>query len=427
MKYTRFTTVVWNNHYTKVFVEGCLPSLLTPGNLPSFNQDGLPIKYRIYTTSNDAEFIRKSPIYKVLENNVELEMDVNLVSKLILNNNDKFHIYNLCFSHAIKDTNSDDGSWIWIHPDDVFSNGSFSTVYKAVQSGKRAIFSMSGLRTYKQSMLPILLSNYQSNDGLISISGRDLVRLSVEYATGKMKKLYWGEYSRTLYHSSVLWNVKNEGILQRAIYGNLIFLYPEKKDEMPLYNGVSIEVTDYITRSVPNKEDLHIVNNTDDYYNCSMENLNIESSTEPSSRISRITHQFIQYFDNYVTCIPSILDTALMYNNFIEHDIREFFMTRHYYFYGNNIRTNSKQWKKIKDQSDNFANCVFTLMDIFDKYPRIMNLARKFRVLELRTYKIKPKIIRFLCVRIFPLIELIIFKPIVRLMSRTENLKPLGE
>ena len=56
--------------------------------------------------------------------------------------------------------------------------------------------------------------------------------LSIEHMTGKMKRLHWGEYYRKGMHWCVLWNVKNEGIIQRAIGANLIFLYPEKKDEM---------------------------------------------------------------------------------------------------------------------------------------------------------------------------------------------------
>lgn len=418
MKYFRFTTVVWNKYYTDTFLKACLPSLFAPGNIPSM-LGGIPIKYRIYTTAYDAKYIQKSSIYRSVENRIEMEIDVNLVDKLLLRSDDKRKIYNTCYAHSIKDTNSEDGGWIQIMPDILFADGCFAEVATLVRSGKRLILAPAGYRTYRDLMLPTILSKYQLSDGSISISSRDLVGLSMRcilpWATGTFS----GNYARLGFHWGVHWNVKNQGILQRSYMTYPVFIYPENKDEVLRYDDLSIEATNYLERSVPNILDVYTLEDSDRY--CS---LDLEKNTVPTDHNPLIPRKMTYHHFQ----IPSVIETALIGKRYIKSVYaRTWLKSKIRYRYGNDDVDGLKEWEKTETQSDRFVNSVFTMIELFEKYRLAELIGKKFRGLEHRAYTIKIRIIRGVCVRTFPLIELTMVTPLMQLIQKTKSKKRLGE
>ena len=377
MRYFRITTVVWGTEFIELFVKATLPSLLAPGNLPSM-RDGIPLKYRIYTTPQEAQLIQASPVYRFLSEGVEMEMDVNLLGKLLSHNNDKYHVVNLCFADAIKDTNLDDGAWIWVHPDTVYADGSFSTIARVARAGKRIFLTPTALRAYTHAVLPILLSDFQLKDGSISIPARNLVKLSFDYTFAKWENLYWDQYNRMGPHGCVFWHVNNQGVLQRSYWTDPVMIYPEEKDEVPIYKGVSIEATDYLERAVPNPRDIYVVEDTDEFYKCSIETVS-GSATRDSSR-----H-------------PSVVEFALRAKYEIQGVyVRDYLRSRVRYRYCNPSEDDDKEWKEIEALSDQFVDSVFRAIERFDKYPLVELTARFFRRLEYMPFRVLKKFRRFL-------------------------------
>ena len=132
-------------------------------------------------------------------------------------------------------------------PDLICSDGSFSTVAALAKAGKRLIFAPCAYRTYKDLYLPTILSNYKLADGSISISAHDLVDMSIDCICEGTQGIFWGNYAPEAFHWGVYWHVKNQGLLLRSYCCLPILIYPENKDELPVYKDLSIEATDYLT------------------------------------------------------------------------------------------------------------------------------------------------------------------------------------
>ena len=64
-------TVVWGHSYVDSYLKVDLPLQLCPGNLGAFkNRHAI---YRIFTTTEDKETIRQSPIFKKLESLIRVD------------------------------------------------------------------------------------------------------------------------------------------------------------------------------------------------------------------------------------------------------------------------------------------------------------------------------------------------------------------
>ena len=74
-----------------------------------------------------------------------------------------------------------------------------------------------------------------------------------------------------------------------------------------------------------------------------------------------------------------------------------------------------------KSLYDNFVQNVFLLIQLFEKYPLIHNLAKKFRDLEARSYNIKVRGIGGIIIRIFPLLELTVLRLILNVIKVLES------
>jgi hypothetical protein len=61
-----FITVLWGERYRDYFLEYCLPSLLSPGNIPALRTRGA-CKFLIATRPTDWELMRATAIFKLLE------------------------------------------------------------------------------------------------------------------------------------------------------------------------------------------------------------------------------------------------------------------------------------------------------------------------------------------------------------------------
>jgi hypothetical protein len=68
-----FIIVLWGERFREYFLEYCLPSLLSPGNLPALSTR-VPSKFLIATTKADWVALQSSPIFSVLQRYVSPEL-----------------------------------------------------------------------------------------------------------------------------------------------------------------------------------------------------------------------------------------------------------------------------------------------------------------------------------------------------------------
>ena len=379
MKCFNLQTVVWGQAYTKTFADAVFPSLFAPGNIPAMAAGSTPVKYRIYTTARDAEVIRQSPAFELGRNTVPIEFDVNMVTDLLRDDTEKRKIFNLCYAHAIEHANTQDAAWVGIMPDLICSDGSFSTVAALAKAGKRLIFAPCAYRTYKDLYLPTILSNYKLADGSISISAHDLVDMSIDCICEGTQGIFWGNYAPEAFHWGVYWHVKNQGLLLRSYCCLPILIYPENKDELPVYKDLSIEATDYLERAVPNVQDIYSIEDADDFFA-----LDLEHYPPSPHRDASIPRRFVPL----PLQTPSIIEFALIGKNYMKSvHARNYLKAKIRMRYRACDAEGRKEWQKVEAQSDKFIRRVFVLMNLICKYPLLERIAKKCRPLEIRVRK----------------------------------------
>lgn len=265
-----FINVVWGESYTKLFLDVCLPSQLSPRNLKSFEDVDNSV-YKIYTTPNDAKIITNHPVYLAMSKIIKTKIKIFNLSEYCLKNY-KHKAMNYCHQHAILEANQNDCALVFLSPDTIWGDGSFQTLLNLANQGKRTVM-IGAYRTVKETIVPSFLELFNpNNDTCISISCRELVKLFLEHLHPTTKSLFWGTLgSRTIWPSVVLWPVGNQGILAKHFHIHPLMVNPVKKDILPTptIDG------EYISLACPNQDEIYVVQDSDEIYACELSSGNI--------------------------------------------------------------------------------------------------------------------------------------------------------
>ena len=130
-------------------------------------------------------------------------------------------------------------------------------------TGKRAIM-CTGLTAVTETCLPDLLARfYSEEDFSITISSRELVRLSLDHMEPCGWSLFWDSTHFNPTPSQLYWNVPEEGILARWFQLTPLMVYPRKK--LKSFSGSS-DSGDLILRACPNRNEIHIASDSDEIF-----------------------------------------------------------------------------------------------------------------------------------------------------------------
>ena len=260
----RFVNVVWGDAYTDTFVNVCLPSTLSAGNL-GYVSSRSRSSYRIYTTARDAEKIVQSTSGKHLARLVNLEI-IRVDTPLPIEDPaagttsmQKYHAMSFCHTHFIKTAGSDGSAMVFLSPDLFWADGSFRRLLDVAQSGKRLLM-MGALRLAKESFVATLQQNHTRNGQLQPIGKRDLVGLALNHLHPETESLVWDSGATNAWPSLLLWKAQQEGLMLRAFHLHPLMVRPSRRDVFP---KVTID-DDYIAHACPNPEDEYIVTDSDD-------------------------------------------------------------------------------------------------------------------------------------------------------------------
>jgi len=211
-------TPVWGEKYTQTFLEVTLPTLLSPGNIPSV-PNLADCVYRIYTTPADAKVIVASAAYARLRALVQ----VDIVYLRGLGEN-KYLTSSECYRVAARDAAFEHSAALFLIPDMVFADGGLSSIVRLLRGGRRAVLVM-GLRALKESLVPQVVAGYSRED-CICIPPRELVRLGIKHIHPIVESHTYDREEAPFHPSVICWKVKEEGFLLHAFHLHPVAIYP---------------------------------------------------------------------------------------------------------------------------------------------------------------------------------------------------------
>jgi len=254
-----FLTPVWGESYTRLFLDICVPALLSPGNLPVFQNDPNS-QFIIFTTYEDAQTIRAAPVFKDLSETITVNIEYILAPKPhpLSGQIPKHDTMSLCHRRGLAMADAADAATLFLNPDLVFADGSFRTVKRLAEEGKDVIL-VPGIRTIKQTV-PRALKRYQHNN-TITVPPRDLMQITLDNLHPVSYSSFWDEGGDDLVAANLYWRAGNEGIVARCYHLHIILIYPQRKNAV-FFSTID---ADLILTACPDNRYDHVISDSDDF------------------------------------------------------------------------------------------------------------------------------------------------------------------
>lgn len=348
-----FVMPVWGKDYTRLFLDFSLPSQLAPGNLPSISKESEIGRHRyfIYTTYNDARVIQESSYYTRLKDIIDVEFFMLEELNAPISSIKKI---NCCFRHVADIAREDEYGIVNLGPDVVYSDGSFKTLMRHSTKGKRLIV-WGHLRVNKDSAVEELIKLY-GNDGSLSISSRELVKLGMKHLHNVFKSKFWDSDRFTVHPCIILWKVKDEGIIGRFFHPAIGIFRPRDKSivHRVLIADVNktIDGSELLEKAFPDHDEVYIVEDSDEFF-----------AIELCSDLHSI-HEIPDYYKKV-----DVMDVAVWASERVNVS------PIHFKFFQSKIYIHSKgitpSWKEMERISDGVVESIISTAKFFINSPEI--------------------------------------------------------
>lgn len=179
-----FIVAVWGEVYTHRLITFCLPSLLSPRNLP--RMDNTHNVLSIATTENDRKLIEESVVYGALKKVIDVSF---VMIDAILNEKEchhaafraqpKFQKMTKAHNQAIESTKERDMAYAFIMPDNLFFDGALSYALSLVNEKTRLVYAY-GLHVCEEKIAPLLEGYFCPTKEVLEIGTFDLARKAVQ-------------------------------------------------------------------------------------------------------------------------------------------------------------------------------------------------------------------------------------------------------
>ena len=235
-------TCVWGEWHLDVMRRVMLPTLLSPGNLPTLSRR-VATRYRIATTPADRERIEAWPIFTHLAATVEIEWITENTAPDIT-----YHIE--WYKRALRNAKTANAYCFMAYPDVAWSDGILARCADAIAAGKVGV-AIPYIRVISETFGPDLAS--RAADAAITLSGGELVRLGVRHMHPlSVAAMAGGRHA--LPSLEVLWLVPGQGLLLRQMSRELSLIDTERLQANQYCNAVNSA----------DPESLHVAADSDD-------------------------------------------------------------------------------------------------------------------------------------------------------------------
>jgi hypothetical protein len=258
-----FGTVFWGEEYRNYFLRFCLPSLLSPRNIPAL-ENGESNRFIICTTREDWNACNHHPTFRLLTTYVE-PVFIELQSDVLQN---RTTMLAMSWGHQAITALSFEAKacGIVVCPDTIISDGSVEALAELVQS-KKAVVLAPGLRFRTESLLPLLEARGLVKSGEpLTLSGRELAELALPNMHSETLCYQWETPYLWDPPVSCIWQMPDRsGILLHTFsWAPLLVDYSRLKcHDVDVFENWTMD-GDYIHSNFGDSDLIHVVKDSDE-------------------------------------------------------------------------------------------------------------------------------------------------------------------
>jgi putative glycosyltransferase (TIGR04372 family) len=222
-----FSVGVWGKDYLRIFVDYSLASQLSSENIPKLSEQH-ELTYHIATTRAGAEWLRRHPMIARLSQYCWIDWDYfedlgyDVGSVVVGMDGAKYNFVSILQNLALKKS-LDYDALLLNYADFIWTDGSITRAVKSIADNVDLLLTFC-LPVDRDSGLVRLKSFKSDQNGVLSLSPREGVRLAIECLNREAKLRYWNNPKFTSVPTYLLWKVEQEGIIIRAYHQTALAL-----------------------------------------------------------------------------------------------------------------------------------------------------------------------------------------------------------
>ena len=219
-----FIVTFWGEKFSKLFLDVCLSSLLSPNNIPVLNEDRRS-KFLIVTTKQDWENIKNTRKFRYLSNFIEpVFINIGPFSKCT----SKMQLMSQGHKLASKVAFADDALGVFLTPDLILSDGSVLTLKKYAIDGKQAVLCAAVRFSWEDCKDTLQALTYDDEHNRIILSPRQLNHLVLDKLHSETRRYDWQSNFYCTYPISSFWKLPNDQgiVIHTYSWAPLLLNYP---------------------------------------------------------------------------------------------------------------------------------------------------------------------------------------------------------
>jgi hypothetical protein len=249
---------VWGTSYTSQFLEISLPTLLSPGNLPSLAK-ALPCKLVFLTSSTDAADLNDHAAVHYLRSMCDVEISV--IDDLITGDNYSTTI-TLAYARAVRAAGDAmlDTCFFFMISDYIVADGSLANVMARIRAGYSGVVA-GNFQVIEESAKDSFFKTFDSGKSSMIVRSRDLMRWALDHLHPMtLANMVNFPLCHTTHTNRLFWRVDDSTLIGRFYLMHMICIRPETAD---FVIGSSCDYS-FIPEMCPSGN-VHVLADSDDY------------------------------------------------------------------------------------------------------------------------------------------------------------------
>src|SRR5689334_1440791 len=249
---------VWGTSYTSQFLEISLPTLLSPGNLPSLAK-ALPCKLVFLTSSTDAADLNDHAAVHYLRSMCDVEISV--IDDLITGDNYSTTV-TLAYARAVRATGDAmiDTCFFFMISDYIVADGSLANVLKRMQDGYSGVVA-GNFQVVEETGKDSFFKTFDSGRPQVIIEPRKLMHWAIDHLHPMtLANMVNFPLCHSVHSNRLFWRVDDNTLIGRFYLMHMIGIRPELTEFIV---GSSCDYS-FIPEMCPSGN-VHVLTDSDEY------------------------------------------------------------------------------------------------------------------------------------------------------------------